>query len=443
MSSTNPGGANPGGVAVGANPFSRWGVLALVLIGSALFVALLWMIGTGTGFGSTNDGQAHAEGRGLNGYAAMAAYLEKRGHPIVRARIAGLLDKPGLLVLTPPAGADGKDIEKIVSKRRYIGPTLVIAPKWLAIPTSSEQKGAKSGWVNVEGTYPLQWKGFLDDVTLVQGDVDANGQPAHWQGFGLGGTLPSRKFLQSAKGDTLVPLVAEQDGRILAAFIDDGGSYPALEDAAVGSMQSDPEDDELYPLVVVFEPDLLDNWGMADRRSAQLIDALVAASEVEPGSTITFDLTMNGFGRAQNLLTLAFTPPFLAATLCLLLAALVLGWRAFLRFGPPLAADRAIAFGKGALVANAAGLVRRSRRLHLIGGPYADHARDRLVHALALPRTLPPEEADAAIDRALASRKADAEPFSAIAARLRRARRPHDLVKAARELHALERMLTR
>ncbi len=430
-------------VAVGANPFSRWAVLALVLLGSALFLALLWMIGTGTGFGTTNDGQAHADGRGLNGYAAMARYLERRGHPVVRARNAGQLDKAGLLVLTPPAGADGKDIEKIVSGRRYVGPTLVILPKWMALPAGRQQKDARTGWVNLQGMRPLEWRGFLDDVSLVQGDVDANGQPARWEGLGLAGTLPSRKHLQSARGETLVPLVREQDGRTLAGFIDDGGSYPALEKAALGPRYADVEDEDLYPLVVVFEPDLLDNWGMADRRAAGLLEALVAAGELEPGGTVTFDLTMNGFGRAQNLLTLAFTPPFLAATLCLLLAALVLGWRAFLRFGPPLAAERAIAFGKRALVANSAGLVRRSRRLHLIGGPYADRARERLVHALALPRTLAPEQADAAIDRALASRKGDVEPFSAIAARLRHARKPHDLVKAARDLHALERMLTR
>jgi len=446
MAATAPADARPAAEAsipVGANPFSRWAVLALVLIGSALFLSLLWMIGTGTGFGSTNDGQSHADGRGLNGYAAMARYIEKRGHPVVRARNVGALDKPGLLVLTPPAGADGEDIEKIVSKRRYIGPTLVILPKWMALQPGREQEKAKTGWVNLQGVRPLEWRGFLDDVTVVQGEVDANGAKARWHGFGLEGALPSRKALQSGKGDTLVPVVEEQDGRVLAAFIDDGGSYPALEDAALTGMSSDPEDEDLYPLVLVFEPDLIDNWGMADRRAAQLVDALVAASEVEPRGTVTFDLTMNGFGRAQNLLTLAFTPPFLAATLCLLLAALVLGWRAFLRFGPPLAGERAIAFGKRALVANSAGLVRRSHRLHLIGGPYADHARDRLIRALALPRTLPPEQADAAIDRALASRRADAEPFSAISARLRHARKSHDLVKAARDLHALERMLTR
>ncbi|EQB18270.1 DUF4350 domain-containing protein [Novosphingobium lindaniclasticum] len=430
-------------VAVGANPFSRWAVLALVLIGSALFLALLWMIGTGTGFGSTNDGQAHADGRGLNGYAAMADYLERRGHPVIRARNAGQLDQPGLLVLTPPAGADGEAIEKIVSKRRYAGPTLVILPKWMAFPSGSEQKDAKPGWVNLQGMQPLEWRGFLDDVTVVQGDVDANGKPAHWRGLGGEGTLPGGKYLQSGQGDALVPLVREQDGRTLAAFLDDGGSYPALEEEALGVMRSEPEDEDRYPLVLVFEPDLVDNWGMADRRSAQLVDSLLAASELEPEGRVTFDLTMNGFGRAQNLLTMAFTPPFLAATLCLLLAGLVLGWRAFLRFGPPLATERAIAFGKRALVANSAGLVLRSRRLHLIGAPYADRARDRLIQALALPRSLAPDQAEAAIDRALASRRVEAEPFSAIAARLRHARKSHDLVKAARDLHALERMLTR
>lgn len=431
------------GIPVGANPFSRWAVLALVLIGSALFLALLWMIGTGNGFGSTNDGQAHADGRGLNGYAAMTRYLERRGHPVIRARNGGQLEKEGLLILTPPAGADGKDIEKIVAGHRYLGPTLVILPKWAAFPTNRQQKDAEPGWVNVAGVRPVEWRGFLDDVTVVQGQVDANGQPARWLGFGRGGTLPSRKHLQSGKGERLMPLVWEQDGRLLAGFIDDGGSYGRLEQESPGRMRSEVDDEDLYPLVVIFEPDLVDNWGMADRRTAALLDAIVDAAEVEPGSPITFDLTLNGFGRAQNLLTLAFTPPFLAATLCLLLAGLVLGWRAFLRFGPPLAAERAIAFGKRALVANSAGLVRRSGRLHLIGGPYADRTRDRLVHALALPRSLPPEQADAAIDRALVSRKGDVEPFSAIAARLKHARKPHDLVKAARDLHALERMLTR
>ncbi|KHK89556.1 hypothetical protein [Novosphingobium malaysiense] len=430
-------------IAVGANPFSRRAVLAIVLIGTLLFVALLWMIGTGAGMGSPNNGKAHAASKGVTGYAAMTDYLDRRGYAVRQVRNEGALDKPGLLVLTPPAFASGKDIEKIVSARRYIGPTLVITPKWLELPPARDQSGAKKGWVRLGGTQAPHWEGFLDDVTVDLGKVDANGQEAKWDGLGLSGTLPDRKHVLWGEGDRLVPLVTERDGRILAALIDDGGTYPALEDLAKQPMQSEIEDEDRYPLVIVFEPDLLNNYGMASRDSARLIDALVPAMEVGADGPILFDLTLNGLGRSDNLLTLAFTPPFLAATLCLLLAAVIVGWRAFLRFGPPFAPDRAIAFGKRALVANAAGLVRRSGRLHLLAGPYAERSRTRLMQALALPHTLAPEQAGEAIDRALASRHGDVEPFTAIVARLKAARRPQDLLKAARDLHALERMLMR
>ncbi|WP_395330157.1 DUF4350 domain-containing protein [Novosphingobium sp. BL-8H] len=431
-------------VAVGANPFSRWSVLAIVLLGCALFVALLWMIGTGTGFSETNDGKAHAEGRGLNGYAAMAGYLERRGYAVRKSRNVGALDKPGMLVLTPPVYTKGKDLQKIVSQRRRVGPTLIVMPKWYAYPATAGQlkKGAQKGWVNLGGTQLAEWKGFLDDVTVGQVPVKGGGARPAWSGLGLSGALPGNS-ISWGQGDDVAPLVRDDGGHILAGFIADEGRYPKLERASGVSSSIEEPDEGLYPIILVFEPDLVDNWGMADVRAARLVDALAAAADLRPGDTITFDLTFNGFGRSQNLLTLAFTPPFLAGTLCLLLAALVLGWRAFLRFGPAQASDRAIAFGKRALVANAAGLVRRTRRLHLIAQPYADHARERLVRALALPRTLDGAEADAAIDRALHSRDPSAEPFSAIAARLRQARRPQDLVKAARDLHALERMLTR
>ena len=439
----NGGAANPIAVPVGANPFSWRAVLAIVLIGTALFVALLWMIGTGTGMGSTNDGQAHAGGKGLNGYAAMADYLERRGFPVRKARNEGALDKPGVLILTPPAHADGKDIDKIVNARRYVGPTIVITPKWVAVPPARGQTGAKKGWVRFTGAAGPNWQGFLDDVLVRIEPMGTKGVSARWHGMGLDGTLPENRQVLSGQGERLVPLVAGQDGRILAALLDDGGQYPQLEDAALEPMNSEVDDERLYPLVIVFEPDLLDNYGVSRLSSARLAEALVRASGIAAGQPVIFDMTMNGLGQSENLLTLAFTPPFLAATLCLLLAAVICGWRAFLRFGPPLAGERAIAFGKRALVANAASFVRRTGRLHLIAGPYSDRSRERLVRGLGLPRTLDAAQAEAAIDRALALREPASEPFSAMVARFKRARKAHDLLKAARDLHALERKLIR
>lgn len=430
------------GVAVGANPFSVWSVLAMVVVGGLLFVALLWMVGTGYGMGSDNDGKAHVEGKGLNGYAAMAAYLARRGFAVETTRNSGALNRPGLLVLTPPAVIKGKDIDKIVLARRYVGPTMVIVPKWQALPpTRDQQDKARKGWVRLVGGGGLDWSGFLDQLSVQTTSV--SGRDAGWSGAGVSGVLPQR-LVQSGAGTGLMRLVAGQGEQLtLAGYMDDGGFYPGLEDIALDRVLHSGEDEDRYPVILVFEPDLVDNYGMARFENARLAEALVRASGVEPGDPVVFDMTLPGYARAQNLLTLAFTPPFLAATLCLLLAAVVVGWRAFLRFGPPLVPERAIAFGKRGLVANAAGFVRRTRRLHLLGPPYADRARERLVAALALPRSLDPEHADAAIDRALSARARDAEPFSVIAARLRAAQRSHDLLKAARDLHALERMLTR
>lgn len=420
-----------------SSPFSVGGVLGLVLFGAVVFVALLWMIGSGL-TGSTNNGGGHAGGKGLNGYAALVKLLEKQGFETSLARGEASLDDPGLLILTPPQNAKGEEIEKIVAKRRYIGPTLVITPKWQAMPATGA-KGAKQGWVMLGGTAPPQWPGFLDYVSV---QIGPRGK--RWSAPGLSGELPVPATVSSGSGDGIEPLVVGQSGGMLAGYVQDNGYYPSLEAIALNkAWEADDEDGDLYPLIVVFEPDLLDNYGMARKENALLASRIVSAALGGGKGKVTFDVTLNGLGRSPNLLTLAFTPPYLAATLCLLLAALAAGWRAFLRFGPAHAAVRAIAFGKRPLVSNAAGLIRRTRRLHLVTRPYADYLRERIARTLGLPRHSTPEATEAAIDKALALRLPGNEPFSSLAARLRASRKPLAILRAAQALHSLERTLTR
>ena len=420
--------------------FSPRAVLGLVLFGGLVFVALLWMIGTGMTTGSDNNGGAHIGGKGLNGYAALGDYLERRGFTVRKSRNEATLDDPGLLVLTPPAGAEGQNLREIVDKRRYIGPTLIVLPKWLAMGTG-QSPGAKKGWVQLAATETPRWAGFLDEIAIALAPVQTGGK-ARWAGTELSGELPQAGQVLSGQGKILVPVVAvAQDGRTLAAFLGDDGIYPALDKLALDGLESRGSDKALQPVMIVFEPDLLNNYGMAKQENALLAEQLFRALGRTGGSQIQFDLTLNGLGRSANLLTLAFTPPFLAATLCLLLAALVVGWRAFLRFGPARQETREIAFGKQALVSNTAGLIRRSGRLHLVTVPYADHVRERLIRKLSLARQADPAQAEAALDRAVHTRLPGHEPFSALAARLRGARRADEIVKAAQNLHSLERML--
>jgi hypothetical protein len=138
-------------------------------------------------------------------------------------------------------------------------------------------------------------------------------------------------------------------------------------------------------------------------------------------------------------------PPYLAATLVLGLAVLAAMWRGLLRFGPTLQEGRAIALGKASLLGNAAALIRRARRFHVLGAPYADASRARLARALSLPRQMKAEAVDAAIDRA-----GRAPRLGAFGARTKlhlsrratgaRAGRGRDS-RLARTLHAIERIV--
>lgn len=411
------------------SPFSPRAALALVSAGAALLVLVLWLVGSGLAHGPLNDGGSHGASKGLTGYGALAQLLERRGWEVGTARTPAELKAPGLLVLTPPAEATGADLARAVDARRMIGPTIVVTPKWRTVPLDRLQvkpPGAQPGWSAIDGTALPEWKGFLDDVGVGLARI----ADPRWQAGDRRGTLPDGRAVLSGSGPRLVPLVTgAADGRVLAARIAD---------------TDEPGETGTYPLIVVFEPDLIDNYGLAHGENALL--ALRLLDEARGGGSpraVVFDLTFNGLARAPNLLTLAFTPPFLAATLCLLIAALIAGWRAFCRFGPPLASLPGMAPGKAQLVANAGSIVRRSGRLHLLGPPYAALVRERLAAALALPRQASPAATEEAIDRALAGRDPAAPSFSATALALRAARRRADLLGAAQALAALERKLKR
>jgi hypothetical protein len=433
--------------------FSPRVVLGMVLFGAFAFVALLWMIGSGMADRDPDAAGGHAGGKGLNGYSALAKFMDKRGWEVSQARSRGALKQSGVLVLTPLHWTEPEEIEAAVKLHRQAGPTVVIMPKWQTVTLPRRTVMVKEGWVALLAASLPEWPGFHDEIGIELKPMQGGG----WTGGGLPGTLPRPDEVisgvsvnQDDDGEgawPLVPLVVgEQDGRMLAGYIADANGYPGLEGIAQGEIpqwDDDVEGDGSYPLIFVFEPDLLNNYGFAQNSNALLAEVLLRAALDGEERKLIFDLTLPGYGRSENLLTLAFTPPFLAATLCLLLAAAVLLWRAMNRFGPPLATGRNIAFGKAALVANAAGLVRRARRLHLVGPPYADAARERLVRALALPHRLDPREAETAIDRALAARDPDAQSFSDASAAMRAARRPADLLRAAQTLHSLERILTR
>lgn len=432
---------NAPGQARGTTPFDPRTVLGLLIFGALAFLAALYFIGAGKTGGDENDGGGHAASRGLTGYAALAGLLEARGEDVSLVRNGAMLDDNNLLVLTPPHSADGEELANIVEQRRYAGPTILILPKWFALPADGlAQLKAKKGWVLLGTASTPEWPDFYDDIEVAIGPLAGRQGRPDWRAANLSGKLPDPSQILSGSGERLEPLVVTTGkSAILAAYVNDGGVHPDLEDIAETDPSRLGEDEEIYPVVMVFEPDLMNNYGLADRSRAMLAVALIDAARDGADMPIAFDLTLNGLGGTTNLLTLAFTPPFLAATLCLILAGIVIAWRAFRRFGPPTADETPIAFGKRQLAVNGAALIQRAQRLHLLGAPYAALVRARLANALGLKPSADAARTDAEIDRLLAARGISG--FVEHAEALRGASGAQDLLRQAGALRQIERKL--
>ncbi len=432
-------------------------VLALLVFGFAAFLATLYFIGTGNTGRDINDGGGHVSGSGLNGYAALADYLEAEGHDVVRSRSKGALDDSTLLILTPPHYIDSEELGQIIDNRRFTGPTLIIMPKWIAsqiptgIPGADE---AQDGWVTLQGAASPDWD--MDSLNLSELDTrldeqerEPRGEAAEptgplptWRANGRDGKLPSADAVQTISSGNVVTLVRDAKNQTLAGFLDDG-YYPLLDDFA-GRVEPGYDDDDdveysQYNVVIVAEPDLFNNWGFANRANAEIAHAMIDAALDDEDLPIVFDMTLNGLGTSKNLLTLAFSPPFLAATICLVIALIAIGWRAFRRFGPPVHEGRQIAFGKSQLVENSAGFIRRAKRLHLVGAPYATLVSSRIAEALGLRNT----DDISQVEDALAKRVPDAPSYSENVRKLREARDPGEMLRSAQALKSIERMLER
>ena len=412
-----------------ANPFSPGAVLAMLLVGVLAFLLLLYALSQGWTGEEESDGGNHAAANGLNGFSGFATLLRGTANTVSLSRNRAELEDYGLLILTPPLWTDPEQIDEIIQQRiEYAsGPTMLILPKWLAMQVPSDiDVESEDGWVVLSSATSPGW---FDELTIGEGTQLAIGETGGWQGLGGAGDLPEQEQVQAMvadAGNVLRALLVDDEGDVLAAQVVEETTY---------------DDYDPWPVIVVFEPDLVNNYGMADQDRAAVAMELVDQATFGEDMPIRFDLTLNGLGAAENLLTLAFRPPFLAATLCMLLAALVIGWRAFRRFGPPIAEAPAMAQGKRQLARNGAALVEKVKRWHLLKQPYEDMVGRRVARHLGL-RNAETEGREIAIDQALARRGHDGQPFSRLATNLRDAERPKDIIRAARALRTFERTLT-
>ncbi|BDI61983.1 DUF4350 domain-containing protein [Qipengyuania nanhaisediminis] len=407
---------------VSASPFSRGGMFAVLVVGFVSFFAMLYFLAVGDTGERQSGGPAHAAADGLNGYSALSLLLEEAGYPVALSRAESGLETSGLLIITPPPYADSEELAGLLEARQRFGPTIVIFPKWSASRPSAvpdeARENVRNDWVRLTGAYALDWTGEMAAPFAFEHKVEEledNGSIAV-RGLGHEIGLPTATVAHALGVEAHDMVMRDDAGRVLAFHI-------AHDREREGSR---------HRVTFVAEPDLLNNYALSDEARAAAALSLMREAGLGVMERVTFDLTLNGLGDTTNLLTLALRPPFLAATLCLILAMVIVGWRALVRFGPPATGEKDLAFGKSLLVRNGAGLIVRARRLGLLKEPYIAMSARRLAHATGLARSDPD-----AIDAILAKRFPGEDGFSARAERLQSAERPIEILRAARALHEL------
>ncbi|GAA0485647.1 hypothetical protein GCM10009096_30490 [Parasphingorhabdus litoris] len=413
-------------MSVQSNPFKRTTIIIMFAIGFAAFVALLYGLGAGDRLSSGNNGRAHGASNSLVGYKALADLLEKTGRDVQLSRSAAGIDEPGLLIVTPNAYAEADKLAEVIQERAYVGPTMIILPKWNVATTNLVGMESRKGWAQRLGTVAsdsgvkmlseivdveLQTIGPEEDsqaessennsaVAVGRPSVDSEFNPSEIASSAVGDPIPLPEIHITMTGDYVRNIVEDpENGESLIAYVDDGGVYENLESLDPSQITADDEiDTAFYPVVIVADADLMNNTGMGNERVARHAYDLITALEAQTDGPIIFDLTFNGLGSSDNLLTLAFKPPFLSATICLIIAALAAAWMAFNRFGPPVREQRSIDFGTTALVNNSAGFIHRMQRERLVADPYGEMIRSEAINALGLSPALDREELDHKLD---------------------------------------------
>jgi hypothetical protein len=343
--------------------FSPKVVLGMILAGMFAFSAFVVLSTYAPDLQSGDDGRAHALSRSAVGYGGVVRLLRDLGEPVVVSRRNLSGQEPGLIVFTPNIGGSRDAYQKAQLSAR----TLVVLPKWGAPPDPRHP-----GWV---GGLALAPDAIMADALKAAGIPQAKLSARSGAGparlVGVAGTVAEGLVLETGplrslrglSGPNLQPVIVDAEGRAVL-------------------VRRTPTD--TYFLA---DPDLLNTMGLKDVRTARSGVTLLQrlrddAVRHDSSRTIAFDVTLNGFSRSRSVLKLAFEPPFVGATLCLVAAALLMGLHAAARFRAVRRSERALALGKDALIDNSAGLIRMAGREPAMAPRYAELQRAAAARAL-------------------------------------------------------------
>lgn len=385
------------------SPFSGRTIAILIAVAAISFGAVMVMAGWAPEMRDRNQAGDHPYSTSAIGYNGFVRLLESAGYPVEVSRLKSDLETRdyGLMIVTLSAHGD---FEKL-SEQQLAETTLVILPKWLG--RTDPLNPARQA-----DTRFIEARDLNDTLSPVYPDAEILRVPVPKSletPFGPADIKPDVR-LQLIKTSSLDTIIGTSEGALLAY-------------------------DPVRYTYVLSDPDLLNTFGLAHRGNARFAVQLVDYLRYDSSEPILLDATLHGFERSENLLKMMFSVPYIGVTLVALAAALLLGWAAVIRFGPPLIEARAISLGKQALADNSAGLITMARREARMAPGFLALVRRRLAREIGAPRSLTEAQVSDMFDR-LGPDTETGRVFSQMEAELKQpATGREDLLAKARALY--------
>ncbi|ODT86849.1 hypothetical protein [Phenylobacterium sp. SCN 70-31] len=332
-------------------------ILALIGVGVVAFAAMAVLAAYAPDLRSGNDGRAHAMSRSAIGFAAAPILARNLGETasVSRSPPRGLAE--AVVVVTP----EGHERTQALDPFAEAAAVLIVMPKWAVSPDPLRRGAVRKVDVRPARDVDRLLSRYAKATRLTPGSAVTRpilrgaGGP-----FDPGTVLPLGPIdrLQTVTGEGWAPALVNEKGEIVLAY--------AVENPKI---------------LLLADPDLLNNQGLAELANARAGAAILSAASAGGERPILFDVTLNGLARGRGLGRLMLEPPWLAATLIGLAATVLMALHALARFGQPRREGRAFALGAGALVDNSADLIRMARKEAEFAPAYAGVIRRMVIRA--------------------------------------------------------------
>ena len=404
-------------------------LISLVLIGLFAFGALVVLGGFADDFRKTPPGQATPRSVSAVGYKALTDYLERLNYDVQETRgKRDFFDRENRLVIYTPSRPTrrlNRTLEAEGEEAR-----LIILPKW-SVNQMQPQRGedGRPDWARKSrgnGTYyETLYQNIVEDMPVLTrlDDPAADTKVVfktpltrnladkfkpdfkQLQYFDLNARWPDflevlrverraereeeRRKLAEARDETYEPKEEKEEKRNQdkAPEKEVEAPDPLPNPDVILKIDENPvlirlEDTQTY---ILSEPDLVNTMAFKTQGGAQLATAIldeIIGKEGLDTLSVDFDVSLHGIEANRNIIKLMVTPPFLAATLCLLAAGGLVAWQGFNRFGDPARARPDYAQGPVSLAKTAAEFMGISNRAHKTGEAYADLVRRQVAEQL-------------------------------------------------------------